>query len=148
MAVSVEARHPHPHGHRILARPARENLCAEQDREPATRLDRMARRRRVFLCLRRWEGDGQGCARDPGARLCRREIAFAGSGRSGGGELGARQALPAGYLLILLQLEGQWLTKSRATSASRKRATICAARWPRACARKSPARSSRTISNS
>ena len=39
-----------------------------------------------LLCLRRRQGDGQGRARDAGARLCRREGPVAGSGRAGGGD--------------------------------------------------------------
>ena len=42
--------------------------------ERRARAGRMARQRRAFLCLRRCQGDGEGRARDAGARLCRREV--------------------------------------------------------------------------
>ena len=63
--------------------------------EQAPRPDRMARRRRAFLCLRRRQGHGERRARHAGARLRRREGAFAGSRRAGGGGPGTRQALSA-----------------------------------------------------
>ena len=50
---------------------------------------------------------GERRARDAGARLRRREGALAGGGRAGGGEPGARQALSAGHVLILRQLESR-----------------------------------------
>ena len=71
--------------------------------EKPPRPDRMARRRRQFLCMRRCQEYGKGRARDVGARLCRGEGAVAGSRRTGGGEPGARQALPAGHLLRRLR---------------------------------------------
>ena len=51
------------------------------------------------LRLRRRQGDGEGRARDAGARLCRREVAVAGGGRAGGRAARTRQALSAGHLL-------------------------------------------------
>ena len=68
----------------------------------APRSDRMARRRRQFLRLRRCQEHGERRARHFGARLRRGEGAVAGSRRAGGGGPGARQALPAGHVLILL----------------------------------------------
>ena len=44
----------------------------------------------LFLRLRRRQGDGEGRARDAGARLCRREGAVAGGRRAGGGDTRAR----------------------------------------------------------
>ncbi len=73
----------------------------------APRSDRMARRRRAFLRVRRRQGDGERRARHFGARFCRCEGAIAGRRRASGGEPGARQALFAGYLLSLHCLEDQ-----------------------------------------
>ena len=63
----------------------------------------------TLLRLRRRQEYGERRACDAGARLCRCESPVAGGGRTGGGGAGTRQALPAGYLLILtfLRVESQ-----------------------------------------
>ena len=73
LAGGAHGRFAHPHGRRLLARHAAEGLRAAQDVGAAPRSGRLARQRRAFLRLRRCQGDGEGRARDAGARLCRRE---------------------------------------------------------------------------
>ena len=76
-----------PHGRRLLARPAGEDLRAAQAVGAPARAGRLARRRRALLCLRRRQGDGEGRAHDAHQRLCRREGVVAGGRRRSGGQL-------------------------------------------------------------
>ncbi len=87
------------HGRRVLARPARENLRPGPALGAPWRPDRMARRRREFLCLRRRQRDGEGCPRHDRSRLCRGQIARSGGRRAGGDPARTRQALSTGHLL-------------------------------------------------
>ena len=106
LAGRAQGRRADAHGCRVLARHAGEDLRPAQAVGPPRRAGRMARRRRLLLCVRRCQGDGEGRARGAGARFCRREIPHPRSSRAGGGDIGARKALSAGYLLILRLLDG------------------------------------------
>ena len=116
----------------------------EQRRDLVDWLDNGA----LFLRLRRRQGDGEGRARHAGARLRRREGA---ARRRPPSRRWRRSSATSAICRTRIEPALIWKAddrrSSRATSASRRRATICAARWPRACARKSPARSSRTTSS-
>src|SRR5215472_15001803 len=85
VAGRPQGRRAHPHGRRVLARHAREDLRAGPPVGPSPRPGRMARQRRLFLCVRRRQGDGQGRARDAGACLCGREGARHRRRRAGRG---------------------------------------------------------------
>src|SRR5947209_18704756 len=102
MAGRAEGWRAHPHGCRVLARYAGEDLRAASAVGEAPRLDRMARRRGEFLRLRRSEVDGEGCARHAGARLCGCEGAVGRSRRASGRGARTLQALPAGCVLMTL----------------------------------------------
>ena len=69
MAGCAEGRRAHPHGRRVLARPAGEGLRPAPHLGAAPRPRRLARQGRVLLRLRRHERDGEGRARDAGARF-------------------------------------------------------------------------------
>ena len=150
LAGRAQGRRADAHGCRLLARHAGEDLRPAPLVGAPRRAGRMARRRRLLLCVRRCQGDGEGRARRAGARLCRRESPHPRSGRAGGGDIGARKALSAGYVLILPLRIGR-PTHDRRTVAQRahqgsERLSARHAR-PRACARRSPAPSSRTTSS-
>ena len=90
--------------------------------ERRARAGRVARQRRLFLRLRRCQGDGEGRARGTGARLCRREGIVARGRRTGGGDTRARQALSAGHLLILPRLDAS-MTDDRSRNERIKEAS-------------------------
>ena len=87
------------HGRRLLARSAEEDLRAALHVGAAPRSCRLARRRRVSLCLRRCQGDGERRACNAGAGFCRCEGDVRGDSGAGGRRARARPALSARYLL-------------------------------------------------
>ena len=112
------------------------------------RAGRMARRRRAFLRLRRRQSHGEGRARDAGARLCRREGAVAGGGRTGGWRWSATSATCRTPIEPDVR---EWTANDRRSLAQRAHqgGERLPARHasPRACARRSPAPSPRTTSS-
>src|SRR5438552_19125737 len=99
MAGSPEGRRADTDGRRVLARHAGEALRPGPDVGQAPRPDRLARTGRLLLRLWRRPGDGEGCARDAGPRVCRCEGVVAASRRGCGARSRSRAALPAGRLL-------------------------------------------------